>query len=153
MNLEEKVDDLEQYAIFTIGNQVCALSIKEVVEIIRVQTITEVPGVEHYIIGMINLRGSIIPVIDLRRRYNFKETPFQKKTRIMVVHYEEEKIGLIVDEVMMVTYVNHAEIEPPLEMFNMLEKECFKGFAKIKEMLIGILNLRKVLFPHLKEEV
>lgn len=147
------VNDLEQYTVFSIGEQECALSIMEVVEIIRIQTIIDVPGVEDYIVGMINLRGSIIPVIDLRKRYGLSQCPFQKKTRIIVVSDEGENIGLVVDEVMQVTYVNKNNIEPPLEMFNTLEKDCFKGFAKVNEKLIGILNLRKVLYPHLDKEV
>lgn len=147
------VNELEQYTVFLIGEQECALSIREVVEIIRIQTIIDVPGVEDYIVGMINLRGSIIPVVDLRKRYRLVDGAFQKKTRIIVVSDDGENIGLIVDEVIQVTYVNKENIEAPLEMFNTLEKECFKGFAKVNEKLIGILNLKKVLYPHIDEEV
>lgn len=147
-NFENK-SDVEQYTVFSIDNQVFALTIQEVVEIIRVQTITDVPGVEDYITGMINLRGRIIPVIDLRKRYGMKASPFQKKTRIIIVHDDVgEDIGLIVDEVIMVTFVNQENVEPPLEAFHSLEKDCFKGFAKVDDRLIGILNLKMVLYPH-----
>lgn len=143
----EKKNESGQYAVFLIGDQLCALSIEEVVEIIRLQPITEVPGVKHFISGMINLRGNIIPVIHLRKRYDLEEIPFHKKTRIVVIHHQGENIGLIVDEVIMVTHVDLENVEPPLEMFNSLEKDCFQGFAKIKNQLIGILNLEKVLYP------
>lgn len=139
--------ELQQYTVFSIGQQLCALSIEEVVEIIRVQTITEVPGVEAYIKGMLNLRGSIIPVVDLRKRFRMPVLPFQKKTRIIIVHVKGEDIGIIVDEVTMVTYVEKNQVEPPLDMFNSLEKDCFKGFAKTNAQLIGILNLEHVLYP------
>ena len=143
----ENASELVQYTVFSIGKQLCALLIEEVVEIIRVLPITEVPGVKGFISGMVNLRGSIIPVIDLRKRFRMKVPPFQKKTRIIIVHNQAENIGLIVDEVTMVTFVEQKSVEPPLDMFNSIEKDCFKGFAKINEQFIGILNLEKVLFP------
>lgn len=147
MDESGKLKQFEQYTVFSIGGQLCALSIEEVVEIIRIQTITDVPDVKEYIVGMINLRGNIITVLDLRKRYKMLAQSFQKKTRIMIVHYDGEEVGIIVDEVMMVTYVDKTNVEPPLEMFNTIEKDCFKGFAKIDEQLIGILNLEKVLYP------
>ncbi|EKN63070.1 chemotaxis protein CheW [Schinkia azotoformans] len=147
----ENTPELQQYTVFSIGEQLCALLIEEVVEIIRVHPITEVPGVKDFISGMINLRGSIIPVIDLRKRFRMNVPPFHKKTRIIIIHNQGENIGLIVDGVTMVTYVERKNVEPPLEMFNTLEKDCFKGFAKINEQFIGILNLEKVLFPYDEE--
>lgn len=139
-----------QYVVFSINKQLCALAIEEVVEIIRVQTITEVPGIKEYISGMINLRGKIIPVIHLRKRYHMEGEPFTKKNRIIIVEEDSEDIGLIVDEVVMVTYIEEQDLEPTLEMFNTLEKGCFKGFAKVKDELIGILNKNKVLYPDLE---
>lgn len=141
-----------QYVVFMIENQLCALSIKEVVEIIRIQPITEVLGDRDYIAGMINLRGSIIPVLHLRKRYNMPIISFNKKSRIIIVRNDNEEIGLIVDEVLMVTYIKEEQLEPPLEMFNTIEVNCFKGFAKVKEQLIGILNLEKVLYPEEEKE-
>lgn len=139
-----------QYVVFSINNQLCALAIEEVVEIIRIQTITEVPGIKDYISGMINLRGKIIPVIHLRKRYHMYDKPFTKKNRIVIIEEDSEDIGLIVDEVVMVTNINEQDLEPTLEMFNALEKGCFKGFAKVKDKLIGILNKNKVLYPDLE---
>lgn len=136
-----------QYVVFLIENQLCALSIQEVVEIIRIQRITEVLEDRKYIAGVINLRGNIIPVLYLRKRYNMPNAPFTKKTRIIIVRNGQEEIGLMVDEVTMVTHIEEENLEPPLDMFNAIEKECFIGFAKVDEQLIGILNLEKVLYP------
>ncbi|MCP1145767.1 chemotaxis protein CheW [Lysinibacillus endophyticus] len=136
-----------QYVVFAIEKQLCALSIKEVVEIIRIQPITEVVNDRDYINGVINLRGSIIPVVQLRMRYKLPIVPFNKKTRIIIIRNEDEGIGLIVDEVLMVTHIEDEQLEPPLEMFNTIEKDCFKGFAKVNDQLVGILNLQKVLYP------
>lgn len=141
-----------QYVVFLVEKQLCALSIKEVVEIIRIQPITEVIGERDYIAGVINLRGSIIPVLHLRMRYNMPLIDFNKKSRIIIVRNDNEEIGLIVDEVLMVTDVEDEQLEPPLEIFNAIEKDCFKGFAKVREQLIGILNLDKVLYPDEEKE-
>lgn len=140
-----------QYVVFLIGEQYCALAITEVVEIIRVQPIADVPGGRKYISGMINLRGNIIPVLQLRQRYGRQTIPFEKKTRIIIVHDNEEDIGLIVDEVMMVTHVEEDCLEPPLDMFNTHNRDWFRGFAKVNEKLIGILNLEKALYPDEEE--
>lgn len=141
-----------QYVVFLIEKQYCALPIQEVVEIIRIQPITGVSVERNYIAGVINLRGSIIPVLYLRKRYNMPDTEFNKKSRIIIVRNESEEIGLIVDEVLMVTDIENEQLEPPLEIFNAIEKDCFKGFAKVKEQLVGILNLEKVLYPHIEAE-
>ena len=147
--MQNQVNELlaGQYVVFLIEKQLCALSIKEVVEIIRIQPITEVLGDRKYIAGMINLRGNIIPVLHLRKRYNMPNVPFNKKTRIIIIRNEQEEMGLMVDEVTMVTHIEEENLEPPLKMFNAIEKECFTGFAKVNEQLIGILNLGKVLYP------
>lgn len=141
-----------QYVVFLVEEQLCALSIKEVVEIIRILPITEVLGERDYISGMINLRGNIIPVLHLRKRYKMPIVPFNKKDRIIIVWNDNEEIGFIVDEVLMVTHIDEEQLEPPLEIFNSIEKNCFKGFAKVTEQLIGVLNLEKVLFPDEEKE-
>ena len=141
-----------QYVVFLIEKQYCALPIQEVVEIIRIQPITGVAGERKYIAGVINLRGSIIPVLYLRKRYNMPDIEFNKKSRIIIVRNESEEIGLIVDEVLMVTDIEDEQLEPPLEIFNTIEKDCFKGFAKVREQLVGILNLEKVLYPGTEKE-
>lgn len=138
-----------QFVVFSINKQLYSVAIKEVVEIIKVQSITNIMGVKEYICGVINLRGKIIPVISLRKRYQLPIISFNKKTRIIIVQEDSEQIGLIVDEVNMVTNVQHENVEPPIEMFHQIEKDCFKGFAKVDDKLISIFNLKKVLYPEL----
>ena len=148
MSIEGKNNqEAGQYVVFSIGEQLCALPIEEVIEIIRIQTITEVPGVNEYISGMINLRGNILPVIHLSQRFNKPILPLQKKTRIIITRDNDEDIGLIVDDVMMVQHVELVNLERAPDLFNILEKDCFKGFIKEKEKLIGVLNLERALYP------
>lgn len=140
-----KEECIGQHVVFLLDQQHCALSIKEVVEIIRIQPITEVISERPYVAGVIHLRGSIIPVVHLRLRYRLPVIPFNKKSRIIIIQQDEEKIGLIVDEMVMVTAIEGEQIEPPLEVFHVIEKDAFKGFAKLEDQLIGLLNLHKVL--------
>ncbi|MCD8501282.1 MAG: chemotaxis protein CheW [Bacillaceae bacterium] len=132
-----------QYVVFTMNNQLLSVSIDEVVEIIKVQPITKVMGIKPFVCGVINLRGKIIPVVSLRQRYLLEEKEFDKKTRIIIVQEEGEQIGIIVDEVKMVTNVDIDNIEPPIEMFHQIEQDCFKGFAKVGDQLVSIFNLKK----------
>jgi purine-binding chemotaxis protein CheW len=152
--MEMRPDALSgQYVVFALEEQLCAISIGEVREIIKLQSITEVPGIPNYIAGMINLRGRVIPVVRLRSRFKMKSVPDTKKNRIIIVEVDGEQIGLIVDEVKKVMFVEEKDVEPPLDFFNRMERDCFTGFAKHMDTIIGIIHLKKVLFPDLEQEV
>lgn len=137
--------EIGQYVVFSIQKQLYSLPIDEVIEILRRQTITNVPGIKEHIEGVINLRGKILPVVNLLKRFSMPASAPDKKSRIVVVQGEQENIGIMVDEVRMVTHVDTENIEPPPGIH--LEQDCFKGFAKIDDEVIGVLNLQKVLSP------
>ncbi|BAU29922.1 purine-binding chemotaxis protein CheW [Aneurinibacillus soli] len=147
----EENSESGQYVVFSIAEQVYALYIDQVIEIIRMQTITEVPEISFHIAGVINLRGKILPVVHLRKRFAMPGAPFTKKTRIVIVHFEGEQVGLIVDEVRMVTLVHDENIDPAPDMFNYVEQDCFEGFASTENGLVGILHLKRVLLEHIPE--
>lgn len=133
-----------QFIVFSVNGQAYSLSIEEVVEILRVPAITDIPGINEVIEGVINLRGSIIPVISLHKRFSLERQEKNKKNRIVIVQGNNENIGLIVDEVKMVTKFDSDNVEPPAGV--KLEEDMFKGFAKYDGQVIGILNLQKVLY-------
>lgn len=135
-----------QFIVFSVNQQLYSLSVEEVVEILRVPVITSIPGVNEMIAGVINLRGSIIPVVSLHRRFNLEERAKNKKNRVVIVQGQNENIGLMVDEVRMVTKFDVDNIEPPPGL--KIEKDTFTGFAKLDGQVIGILNLEKVLYDH-----
>jgi len=142
----------DQYVVFVIHDQFFSLAIQEVIEIIRPKTITCVAGVKPYIEGVINLRGKIIPIINLRSRFGIHPTALQKKNRILIVHgQDEEQIGLMVDEVRMVTSIADQQMEPAPDSYDTNEEQCFVCFAKVENDVIGILNLHQVLFPDMLE--
>lgn len=133
-----------QFVVFTINEQLFSLSIEEVVEILRVPVITSVPGIDESIEGVINLRGSIIPVVSLHHKFSLTPPDATKKSRVVIVQGENENIGIIVDEVKMVTRFDETNVEPPPGI--QLEADTFSGFAKLDTKVIGILNLLSVLY-------
>ncbi|WP_026671957.1 chemotaxis protein CheW [Alkalihalobacterium bogoriense] len=133
-----------QFVVFSVNQQLYSLSIKEVVEILRVPTITTIPGIDEMIEGVINLRGSIIPVVSLHKRFNLPIPTKHKKNRVVIVQGKNENIGLMVEEVRMVTKFDETNVEPTPGQ--KLDEDIFMGFAKEDGQVIGILNLEKVLY-------
>ncbi|USB31753.1 chemotaxis protein CheW [Paenibacillus sp. YPG26] len=135
-----------QFVVFSINSQLYSLSIEEVVEILRVPSITSVPGISEVIEGVINLRGSIIPVVNMHKRFNLPLPTKHKKNRVVIVQGDNENIGLMVEEVSMVTKFDEDDVEPMPGQA--LEEDMFLGFAKNEGQVIGVLNLNKVLYDH-----
>lgn len=133
-----------QYVVFAINKQLYSFSIKEVVEILRVPMITSIPKINEIIEGVINLRGNIIPVVNLHKRFHLPIPPKNKKNRIVIVQGKNENIGLIVEEVKMVTKFDENNVEPTSG--ETIEKDIFNCFAKLNGQLVGVLNLEKVLY-------
>ncbi|MDZ5474106.1 chemotaxis protein CheW [Bacillus sp. 31A1R] len=141
------VNKTTQFVVFSVNHQHYSLSIEEVVEILRVPMITGIPGINEMIEGVINLRGSIIPVISIHRRFQLPTQTKHKRNRIVIVQGKVENIGIMVDEVKMVTKFDLDHVEPPPGL--KIEEEIFTGFAKLDGQVIGILNLEKVLYDQL----
>ena len=133
----------EQLVIFQLNDQQYALPIKETQEIIRMSNITKVPNTEHYVEGIINLRGSIVPVINLNKRLNLPVTEYGENTRIIVVESDGQKVGMIVDIVLEVGQFNESEIEPPSVAGDSVD--FLKGVVKKKDNLWLLLELAEVI--------
>ena len=132
-----------QFVVFSIHGQLYACYIEEVVEILRVPVITEIPGVHSIIEGVINLRGNIIPVVNLHKRFQLPQPSSHKKNRIVIVQSRQEYIGLMVEEVKMVTTFDVNNVEKPSGQH--VDEAIFESFAKWDHQVIGILQLEKVL--------
>lgn len=133
-----------QFVVFSIHNELYSFSIAEVVEILRVPEVTEVPGIHEVIEGVINLRGAIIPIVNLHKRLQIERPAPTKKNRIVIVQGQGEHIGLMVEEVRMVTHFDEQDVEPTPG--KQLEEDLFMKFAKMDGQIIGILNLHKLLY-------
>jgi purine-binding chemotaxis protein CheW len=130
---------------FRIGRETFGLPIGMVREIVRVPEITSVPNAPEYIEGVINLRGRIIPVVDLRKRFGEKVVEASKKNRIVVVELETRAIGLIVNSASEVLKIPPSEIEAPHTVFQEGELNYITGVGKLRGRLVMLLDLSKIL--------
>ncbi len=130
---------------FRIGREMFGLPISIVREIVRVPEITSVPNAPDYIEGVINLRGRIIPIVDLRKRFGEKSFEPNKKNRIVVVELETRAIGLIVNSASEVLRIPPSEIEEPHNVFKEGELNYITGVGKLNGRLVILLDLNRIL--------
>jgi purine-binding chemotaxis protein CheW len=130
---------------FRIGNETFGVRIGSVREIVRVPEITAVPNAPETIEGVINLRGKIIPVMDLRKRFGQTDVGFDKRNRILVVELENKLLGLIVNAASEVLKIPPSEIESPGTVFAEGESSYVTGVGKLKGRLIIILDIARLL--------
>jgi len=130
---------------FRIGNETFGVRIGSVREIVRVPEITAVPSAPETVEGVINLRGKIIPVMDLRKRFGQTEIQADKKNRILVVELNNKLVGLIVNAASEVLKIAPSEIEAPGNLFAEGQSGYVTGVGKLKGRLIILLDIAKLL--------
>jgi purine-binding chemotaxis protein CheW len=140
-----------QMAAFTVGPHECALDIMEIREIVNPLPITRVPRAPDFLEGVVELRGAIVPIVDLRKRFDLPATADRPSAKYLIVSLDKRIIGLIVDGVTEVISVNRNEIRPAPNFYEDGETQPFLGMCRYKDRLILILNL-KVLLTH-KEKI
>ncbi len=138
-------DELLQLVSFKIGSEEFGVDILKVQEINRMVEITRVPQAPHYVEGVINLRGKVIPIVDLRKRFNLEVKEYDKNTRIVVVDIGGNIMGMVVDSVSEVLRLPSNTIEPPPEIAAGVNSEYIKGVAKLEDRLLIFLDLSKVI--------
>ncbi|HHY60068.1 MAG TPA: chemotaxis protein CheW [Clostridia bacterium] len=136
----------EQLVVFQLGNETYGIEISVVHEIIRMQSITKVPRTPEFVEGVINLRGRIIPVIDLHKRFGLPVEEETTHSRIIVVEVKGVTVGMIVDSVSEVLRLPTANIAPPPPaIVGGIETEYLRGVGKWQDKLIILLDLDRVL--------
>lgn len=130
---------------FRIGKETFGVPIGLVHEIVRVPEITSVPDAPDYVEGVINLRGKIISVIDLRKRFGETKIEASRKNRILVAEIEKKLVGLIVDAASEVIRLPHSEIDSPPEVFEENEVKYVTGVGKLHGRLVILIDLTKIL--------
>ena len=117
------------------------------IEKLLLMTITRIPGVPSYVKGVINLRGMVTPIVDLRNRFDLPEMEYNDNTRIIIVNLENFDVGLIVDDANDVIDIPVNALESQPEVVGSVESEFVAGVAKIEKRLLVMLNLDNVLRP------
>ncbi len=143
--MAEHSDDDLQIVTFKVGDEEFSVSILKVQEIIRMSEITKVPKSPDFVEGVINLRGRVIPVIDLRKRFGLALVERGNEARTIVVDCAGKVVGLIVDSVTEVLRIPSSTIEPPPDIVGGVDSEYIDGVGKLESRLLILLNLDKVL--------
>ncbi|WAM33430.1 chemotaxis protein CheW [Caldicellulosiruptor morganii] len=139
---------MEQYLVFRLADEYYALVVSFIENIEKMMPITRVPNTKEYIKGVVNLRGEIVPVIDLREKIGVTKEEFSDETRILIINWKNEfKVGLIIDEVLDVVYLAKEDFDAATRDRN----EFTFSIARKGDMLINIINLEDVLFEKTEE--
>ena len=143
--LKKQDAELLQLVTFSIGEEEFGVDILSVQEIIRMMDITKVPRAPDFVEGVINLRGKVIPIIDLRRRFGLATRDHDKHTRIIVIEINNMIVGFVVDSVSEVLRIPASTVEPPPPVVAGLESEYISGVGKLHDRLLILLDLDKLL--------
>jgi len=138
--------DVVQVIVFNLGNERYGVDISQVREIIKPTQITRIPNAPDFVEGVINLRGQITTIINLRKRFGLEPKPIDNNTRIIVVEYNNAVIGMMVDTVNEVKYLSTEDIEALPSIITAREEAKFlKGVGKLPDGLLILIDLNKVL--------
>ena len=148
-SLDEDLDDENtmegKFLTFHLAEEDYGIAICYVTEIIGIQKITEVPDMPDFIKGVINLRGRVIPVMDVRIRFNFPTREYDDRTCIVVVNIDDNAIGMVVDKVNEVADIPDSQIEPPPKA-GQRDSNYILGIGKIEEEVKILLDVTKLIY-------
>ena len=149
----EMEGDMNQLISFEVGNEEYGLDILGVKEVIRIREITRLPKAPSFVKGIINLRGDVIPIIDLRDKFGLENQEYTDMTRVIVVDVDEKLVGMVVDAASQVVRIPADQIEPPPPIVGGLSTEYIKGVGKLDERLVILLNIDRILTQEEKIEL
>lgn len=143
----------KQYVIFKLGNEEYGVDIMNVKEISEYKPSVKVPNTPKFVDGIINLRGDITPIINLKKRFHLEETEINSDTRIIVIHVKNRQVGFVVDEASQVLRLSEENIEQAPELIAGVDKKYITGVGKLKDRIVLLLNLEEVLSDDEKEKI
>ena len=144
--IENEDTQKDKYLTFHLAGEDYGIEIQYVIEIIGIQRITDVPDMPAFIRGVINLRGKVIPVMDVRARFNLPDRDYDDRTCIIVVNIDGTEVGLVVDEVSEVADIPSKNVEPPPKTGKGACGQYIQGMGKINNAVKILLDVHKLLF-------
>jgi len=136
----------DKYLTFQLGDEQYGIEIRHVTEVVGLQKITSVPDMPEFVKSVINLRGQVIPVMDVRTRFRMPAREYDDRTCVVVVNIQDTAIGLVVDEVEEVLDVPENQIEPPPRISQRAGSRFIQGLGKVGETVKILLDVNKLLF-------
>ena len=137
--------DTVELATFYVGEALCGMDILKVQEINKLIEMTRVPQAPEYVLGILNLRGEIVTIVDLGKKLSLKSTELSDKTRNIIVNSNGEHIGLMVEKISDVVQAKWEKVEAPPANIGGVQGKYFTGVFKTEDRLVGILDVEKVL--------
>lgn len=151
---DEEEDTLQdRYLTFTLADDIYGLEVRYVTEIVPMQPITPVPEMPEYVRGVINLRGRVIPVLDIRLRFQMMPREYDDRTCIIISELDELDIGLIVDRVDDVVMLPEEDVAPPPPATGGPVNRCIMGMGRLEEVVHILLDVRRIIYDNDKEQV
>ncbi len=138
-------DEYDQVVGFKLNGELFGIDILNVEEIIKPVDYTHVPNTKPFVMGVINLRGKIIPIVNLRLKFGLPDKPINTETRIIVTHLDEYNVGFIVDRIERVYYVEKKSIEPPPPNIPKTIEKYVRGVGKLDDKIMTLLNIESLL--------
>ena len=147
MNLNEQVQNstVTQWVTFRLGEETYGINVMQVQEVLRMTEIAPVPGAPVYVLFIINLRGNVVTVMDTRQRFALPQREPDDATRIVIIEAEDQVVGILVDSVAEVVYLNQPEIESPPNVGNEESSRYIQGVANREEGLLILVDLNRLL--------
>ena len=142
----ENADTLaNMYLTFRLGNEDYGIEIRYVTEIVGMQKITEVPDMPAFVKGVVNLRGQVIPILDVRLRFHMQSRDYDERTCIVVVSINGSQVGLVVDTVNEVRHIDAEQISPPPKTAGADSAQYIQGMGKVGDVVIILLEGQRLL--------
>jgi purine-binding chemotaxis protein CheW len=138
-------DPVLQWVTFRLDNETYGINVMQVQEVLRYTEIAPVPGAPPYVLGIINLRGNVVTVIDTRLRFGLSETETNDQTRIVIIETENQVVGILVDAVAEVVYLRQSEIETTPNVGNEETAKFIQGVCHKNEELLILVDLEKMM--------
>ncbi len=153
--LDEDDEDTQKnrYFTFQVGEEEYGLEIMHVIEVIGMQKITEVPDMPDFVKGVINLRGQVIPVMDVRTRFKMSPREYDDRTCIVVINIKDTAIGMVVDKVSDVIDIPEDQVDPPPKISRSAGSRFIKGMGKADDKVKILLDAGKLLYDEELEQV
>ena len=142
-----------QIVVFTLNDEVCGVETKQVKEIVKYEVITKMPKMPQFVDGIISLRGTVVPVVNLNKRFGLGNTEITKKTKIIITDLDGKLIGFIVNDVSEIIKLPPESIENTPELIRKIDNSYLKNVGKKGEELIAVLDLSKIGRASCRERV
>lgn len=143
----------KQYVIFKLNKEEYGVEISHVQEITEIKSITTVPNTPVFVEGIINLRGKIVPIVNIKKRFDLPQKTEMGEQRIIIINLKEKQVGFIVDDASQVLTLDESQIENPPELVAGIDRDYIIGIGKVDEKIIVLLDLEKILSEQEQKEI